>query len=276
MRKFIQQKKKHLKDILLRKYIFVFDKDGTLSYDFRPIPGAKDFLEYLIKNDKKVVILTNNSSIPNGKHLEMINKIFNLEFSIENIYSSLDHLGYYLKKNNISKVYPLLNKESLNYLKTIHYVEEEYNNPEFVLVGFHTEGKYKDWAHASLLIQKGIPYIIVNPDLRCPTDKGFIPDAGSISKMLELTTGIKASHICGKPNPEILKLLLEKFGKSKDEIVYFGDRLYTDIEMGIKCGITTILMLTGETKFEEVPENIVKAQNLFIIESYFELMNILK
>ena len=34
-----------------------------------------------------------------------------------------------------------------------------------------------------------------------------------------------------------------------------GDRLYTDIAMGKKSGITTILVLTGETQKDDVKES---------------------
>lgn len=273
---FIAKKNKKLKNILLKKEIFAFDKDGTLNYDMTPIPGAKDFLLFLRKLKKEIVVLTNNSSIPNKKHLEMIENIFNMDFSLNNVYSSLDHLADYLKKMNIKKVFPLLNKDSLEYVKSLTPIIEDYDKPQYILVGFHTEGFYRDWAKASLLIQKDIPYIIVNPDLRCPTENGFIPDAGSIAKMIELTTDKKAIYSCGKPNPEILELLLERYNKSKEDIVYFGDRLYTDIEMGINSGITTILMLTGETKLDEVTEEIVNNENIYIIKDYYELLELLK
>ena len=47
-------------------------------------------------------------------------------------------------------------------------------------------------------------------------------------------------------------MISEITGAAKDEIIIFGDRLYTDIATGKRHGITAALVLTGETKIEDV------------------------
>ena len=56
----------------------------------------------------------------------------------------------------------------------------------------------------------------------------------------------------GKPYPEMIEYILQRTKTKKEEVAIIGDRLYTDIAMGKKAGITTILVLTGETKEEDI------------------------
>ncbi|WP_122625931.1 HAD hydrolase-like protein [Lucifera butyrica] len=70
----------------------------------------------------------------------------------------------------------------------------------------------------------------MNPDWNCPTEDGFIPDCGSIKE---------------------------------DEIAIIGDRLYTDIAIGHGNKMVTILVLSGETKLEDVPQSTVKPKMIF-------------
>ena len=44
----------------------------------------------------------------------------------------------------------------------------------------------------------------------------------------------------------------EATGFSREEMCIFGDRLYTDIALGKKHGVTAVLVLTGETQPEDV------------------------
>ncbi|MDK4491356.1 HAD hydrolase-like protein, partial [Fusobacterium necrophorum] len=53
--------------------------------------------------------------------------------------------------------------------------------------------------------------------------------------------------IIGKPNHYMVDEAMDRFGISKEEMVIVGDRLYTDIRTGLRSGVTTIAVLSGET-----------------------------
>jgi 4-nitrophenyl phosphatase len=44
-------------------------------------------------------------------------------------------------------------------------------------------------------------------------------------------------------------------GVNPDEILMGGDRLYTDILLGNKLGVKTLVVLSGETQLEDVQKN---------------------
>ena len=64
---------------------------------------------------------------------------------------------------------------------------------------------------------------------------------------VEAVTGRAVEVIVGKPSPIILKVALARLGVEARECVIVGDRLETDILMGKRLGLATVLVLTGVT-----------------------------
>jgi len=58
--------------------------------------------------------------------------------------------------------------------------------------------------------------------------------------------------VIGKPNRGIVDEALRITGLMPSQLAMVGDRLYTDIAMGALHGLLSILVLTGETKKEEI------------------------
>ena len=233
---------------LLSCKVFAFDLDGTVNLGSRPIDGAPDFIELLRKLGKCTAFLTNNSSMTNQDHKERIERILGIDVEEQEVFSSLDHLKDYLDSKKYKKIFYVLNDRALNQLGVSQNQQLEV---DAVVVGFDTEITYEKMRKAAILLQKGADLIVVHPDMRCPTDEGFIPDAGSISQLIESVSGKKASYIGGKPNPQMIVDIASRFGVELSEVVYFGDRIYTDIKMVEKLPAKAFLMLTGETNFQD-------------------------
>ena len=58
-------------------------------------------------------------------------------------------------------------------------------------------------------------------------------------------------------------MVLDKTGCAADEVAFVGDRLYTDVATGVKNGAAGILVLTGETRLEDVPASDVQPNAIF-------------
>ena len=59
----------------------------------------------------------------------------------------------------------------------------------------------------------------------------------------------------GKPHKETADMISELFGIPFEETAIVGDRLYTDIALGKNNGLMSVLVLSGETKVEDVNED---------------------
>ena len=128
-------------------------------------------------------------------------------------------------------------------------------NPEYLLMGYDTELTYKKLATATILIGRGVDLLATHCDLVCPTEEGPIPDIGSMIALIETATGVRPKRIFGKPNPEMILHVIRKKGITMEKVVVIGDRLYTDIELAKRIGCSSVLVLSGDTKREDVEES---------------------
>jgi len=199
---------------------------------------------------KKVVFITNNSSLSNEENRSRISRILGIPLDSVFVFSSLDHLARFLETEKIANPLLLLNEEPSNQLGCF----SANGTPDAVIVGFFTEGNYEDLKKACLAIQNGARFFLAHSDKRCPTEEGFIPDAGSLGDLVQTVTGKAPAFVGGKPSKEMLEGVAGKFGVDISEIVYFGDRIYTDLEMVRGTKAKGVLMLTGETSMEEFAE----------------------
>ena len=120
------------------------------------------------------------------------------------------------------------------------------------------------------LIRNGATYLCTHPDFNCPTDTGFMPDSGAIAALITASTNVTPRYL-GKPYPEVVEMIERVTGIPREKTCIFGDRLYTDIALGAKNGVTSILVLTGEGTYEEAMELPEGEKPAFIFPSLAEV-----
>ena len=263
--------KENLSEIA-NKEVFFFDLDGTIYLGDYLFDGVVDLIDLLKKKNKHFFFLSNNSSKSTSDYLR---KLLNMDLDItrDNIVLSQHPTLDYLKKNNFQKIF-LLGTESLKkeFVQEGFILSEE--DPEILVLAFDQELSYERLVQASFLLQNDIPYIATHLDDRCPTENGYIPDAGGIAALLFKATG-RMPKVFGKPNKEMLLFKLREIDISPKKAIIFGDRLYTDIKMGLDAGISTCCVLSGEISLEMINKSKDYKPD-FIINGIWELFELLK
>ena len=229
--------------------LFILDMDGTIYLEDTRFEGTNPFLNTLKSKDVDVVFLTNNSS----RNVESYYQKF-LRLSIpvkkKQIYTSGKATALYLlKQKKHPKVYLLGTQDLADEFNNLNIkiVNETYDYPDFVVLGFDTTLSYDKIHKASDYIIAGVPFIATHPDLVCPLKDGkSMPDTGAMIKMFEACTNV-SPIIIGKPHQPMVETVLSDFNYKKDEVCVVGDRLYTDIQMAINAGLKSVLVLSGET-----------------------------
>ena len=93
--------------------------------------------------------------------------------------------------------------------------------------------------------------ICTNADHFCPFPGGRGElDAGAVVAALEDATQMKLAVNCGKPSRVMLDTIMNVMGLTTTQCITTGDRLYTEIKMGIDSGMDTAVVFTGETSPE--------------------------
>lgn len=254
---------------LTTKQVYFFDLDGTIYLGNKLFKGVPELIELLKKHEKKFYFLSNNSSKSTDDYLKKLNK-FNLRINQDNLILSQHPTIEFLKKNNYKKIFLLGTQSLKNEFKNqgFELTEEE---PQILVLAFDQELTYNRLVRAAYILQKeNFPYIATHLDNRCPTETGYIPDAGGIAALLYKATE-RMPTVFGKPNKEMLLFKLNQLGISPKDAIIFGDRLYTDIKMGKEAGVTTCCVLSGEITMDMIKNSNIKPD--FIINGIWELLN---
>jgi HAD superfamily hydrolase (TIGR01450 family) len=199
------------------------------------------------------MFFTNNASHTDPFYMEKLTRL-GFSPSRDEIMTSGDVTKVYLKRKRAGKsVYLVGTDELVEDFKNdgINIVSGDAESVDIVITSFDTSMTYKKMDDACRLVRNGAEYLSTHPDFNCPTETGFIPDSGAIAAFVTASTG-KTPTYFGKPYVETLDMICEATGLSKDEMCLFGDRLYTDIALGARNGVMSVLVLTGETTAEDV------------------------
>ncbi|KAG3258990.1 phosphoglycolate phosphatase, partial [Ictidomys tridecemlineatus] len=125
-----------------------------------------------------------------------------------------------------------------------------------VVVGFDPHFSYMKLTKAVRYLQQpGCLLVGTNMDNRLPLEKGhFIAGTGCLVRAVEMAAQRQAD-IIGKPSRFIFDCVSQEYGINPERTVMVGDRLDTDILLGVTCGLKTILTLTGVSTLEDVKSN---------------------
>lgn len=243
-------------DKLAQIRLFVLDMDGTFYLGDRLLPGALQCLALLERRGTAFLFLTNNSSRTKSEYADKL-RLLGLDLSDDRILTSGEATVLYLARERPDARIHLVGTPSLEKefkMHGFHLVDED---PELVVLGFDTTVTYAKLWRLCNLVRSGLPYIATHPDINCPIDKSVMPDIGAIIAFVAASTGRRPDVIVGKPYLPIVEALVEKTGVSVADIAVVGDRLYTDMALGA-TGITTILLLSGETGPEDLEKSEIK------------------
>jgi 4-nitrophenyl phosphatase len=221
---------------------YFFDLDGVAYNGTEVITTCRDFVNGLIKANKSVCFLTNNSSRTKQTVCQHLTEL-GYQITEDHILTSSEVTAHYVKEQQLKRLY-LIGMEGLHHeigQLDVKIVEE---NADAVIIGLDKQLTYEKLAIASLLVKGGARFISTNSDLKLSTEKGVFPGNGSITKVIETTTGVPPIYM-GKPETKMFELGLEMMQLKKEDVVMVGDNYHTDILGAISFGIDSIFVETG-------------------------------
>lgn len=242
--------------MLKDKKYFLFDIDGTLAVDDTLFEGSRELIAHIESVGGRAFFITNNSTKSRKDYMEKFSR-WGIVTDIEQFVTASYATCRYLKEHYKDRKLFVMGTESFieevrSYGLAVTDKAEE--DVACVVAGFDRTLDYtKVEAACELLFRPEVGYVGTNPDYRCPTSFGFIPDCGGICEMLNVTVD-RVPYFVGKPNKDIALMCMEQVNARADEVLVVGDRLYTDIACGIRAEVETALVLTGEARAEDLKD----------------------
>ena len=231
--------------------LFVMDMDGTIYLENQLIEGAKEWITLLQENNRKFVFLTNNSSKSAKDYQDKLDRL-GIKCELDQIFTSGMAMGMFLNENYPKQSIYLVGTKALEKELKEYGVSFSDSNPQIVVVGYDRELNYEKIEKACAFLDEGATFLATNIDLVYPVAKNkYLPDCASICAMLTNATKKEPLYI-GKPSRKMLDLLAGKYKIANDKIAMVGDRIYTDIATAYHAGSLSVLVLSGETKKEDI------------------------
>ena len=252
-----------LKQALSKIKHVALDMDGTIYLGNTLFPFTKDFLAKMTAAGIGYSFLTNNPSKSVADYLKKLEGL-GIEADEGNMYTTSLAAIDYIKAHypQARKLFLLGTPSMISQFEKAGFIscaDSPDDVPDVLVVAFDMTLEYSRLCRASWWASQGVPYISTNPDRVCPTDqKVVLVDCGSICKCIEHATGRCPDITLGKPDPNMLKGILDRHGLKPEEIAMVGDRIYTDIASGYRAGVDTVFVLSGEGTMEDVEKSAEK------------------
>lgn len=235
---------------LRSKQGFISDMDGVIYHGNSILPGVKEFVDWLYKEDKPFLFLT-NSSERSPKELRQKLARMGLDVDESHFYTSALATANFLKEQAPGcSAYVIGAPGLVNALYDVGITMNDVN-PDYVVVGETDSYNYNMIIKAVQLINKGARLIGTNPDMTGPSDMGIIPACRALVAPIALATG-KTPYYVGKPNPLMMRTGLKMLNVHSADAVMIGDRMDTDIVAGMESGLMTALVLSGVSTLENI------------------------
>lgn len=258
-----------MKDIKnIRK--FVLDMDGTIYLGDRLFDFTPAFLDKVKQSGRDYVFFTNNSSKNADAYVKKLAKM-GIVIPPEKMLISNEVIIDHLLRNFPGKSCYVCGTKLLQE-DFINAGIELREDADIAVLGFNTELVYHQLSVLCDLVRAGKPFLAVNPDFNCPVENGFIPDCGSMARLVTASAGAEPEYF-GKPTRHALEYMLSRCGCAPEQMAVIGDRLYTDIAIAEGTPVTSILVMSGETTPQMLAESEHKPD--FVFENLAELGRLL-
>ena len=239
-------------DILRSKTSFICDMDGVIYHGNKLIPHVKEFIDWMEKNNKNYLFLTNGSG-RSPRELSQKLARMGLHVDQEHFYTSAQATASFLASQCEGGSVYVIGEPGLTYALYEAGFSMNDVNPDYVVFGETRSLNYEKIEKAVKLVQNGAKLIGTNSDLTAPSENGIIPACRAMISPIEMTTGKKAYYV-GKPNPLMMRHAMKHIDCRRAETAIIGDRMDTDIIAGIESEMDTVLVLSGVSTRESIEQ----------------------
>jgi phosphoglycolate/pyridoxal phosphate phosphatase family enzyme len=244
---------------------WLFDLDGTIYLGERLIPGADATIAALRAAGRRVAFLSNKPLQTRAEYAAKLTRL-GVPAAPDDIINSSLVLARYLRDRDPGAPVFVIGEPPMREEMAAHGFEVRPDERvRWVVIAFDRTFDYAKLNTALQAVKQGARLIATNPDRTCPVEGGEIPDCAGMIAAVEAVTDRKVEAVVGKPSPIILEVALAALGVPAADAAIVGDRIETDIVMGRRLGLGTVLVLSGVTRADDpriaavAPDHVVRS-----------------
>jgi 5,10-methenyltetrahydrofolate synthetase len=253
---------------------YIFDLDGTVYLGPALIPGAAATISAL-RETARTVFLSNKPINTRVDYAEKLTRLGIPTQPIDVINSSAVLAGYLAGELPSASIYcvgeaPLRQELAEAGFRVLEDPAQEEYRVDVVVAAFDRTFDYAKLNNAYQCIKRGARFVATNADRTCPVEEGEIPDCAAMIGAISGASGVAPEIVVGKPHPLTAEAALKRVGVRPEDCLMVGDRVETDIAMGLKAGMETALVLSGASDEASIPRE--KVYPHFVVPSIAALL----
>ena len=236
---------------------YIFDLDGTVYLGDALLPTAGETLVALRSRGLRTIFISNNPTHAREEYAAKLTRL-GVPTSVDDILTSTLVMVDFLQRRMPGARLFVVGEEPLcaELRRGGFELTEQVHNVDAVIASFDRTFVYRKLQIAFDAIRAGARFFATNPDRYCPVPSGGEPDCAAIIAAIEACTNTQVEAVVGKPSHYMIEAALNLMNLPAADCLMTGDRLETDVLMGLDAGMSAALMLTGatsESALEDLP-----------------------
>ncbi len=256
---------------------YIFDLDGTVYLGGQLLPHAGETLDALRRAGKRTLFLSNNPTHTRAEYAERLTRL-GVPTPIDDIVTSGVVMADFLRRQLPpgARLFVIGERALLETLAAAEFTLVDDARCDAVIASFDRTFDYRKLQIGFDALRAGARFFGTNPDKYCPVPAGpgepvgGQPDCAAIIAALEACTDRTCEAIVGKPARQTIEAILALTGAAPEDCVMTGDRLETDVVMGLNAGMAGALTLTGATSLAALERAAI--QPTYVIQHLGELI----
>lgn len=251
--------------------VYIFDLDGTVYLGDALLPGAAQTIGRLRALGRRVLFLSNNPTRTRQAYAQRLAGMGLPTGAAEVINSSSVMVDFLQRRMPGARLFVVGESSLQEELQSGGFtLTENAAEVDAVIASFDRTFDYRKLQIAFDAIRAGARFFATNADRYCPVPGGGQPDAAAMIAAIEASTGVPVEAVVGKPSRFMAEAILALAGAPPQRCLMIGDRLETDVLLGLEHGMDAALVLTGATAAEELAG--APIQPTYVIGSLAELL----
>ena len=239
---------------------FLIDLDGVLYVGDRPVDGAREAIEYLVRNNYRFRFVSNTTRTCRKT---IANRLSSMGFAIpvETIFTPPLAAVAFMNHAGKRRCRLLTTGDVWKDFEGPCSLDPS-TRPDFVIIGDAGDTITYDSLNSVFRdILDGAELIALEKDRYWMAPDGLSLSAGPFVAALEYATG-KTATVVGKPSEAFFDLALEDMGLCRDQVAMIGDDIITDTGGAQKAGMRGILVRTGKFREDAVTRSAVRPDRI--------------
>lgn len=227
---------------------YIFDLDGTVYLGGALLPTAGETISRLRQMGKRTVFLSNNPTHTREAYAAKLTRL-GLPTPARDVVNSSYVMVDFLRQTMPQARLFVVGEASLrDELAAAGFeLTEDAGRIDVVIASFDRTFNYHKLQIAFDAIRQGARFFATNADRFCPVPGGGEPDAAAVIAAIEACTNTTVEAVVGKPSAIMAEAILRLVDLPPERCLMTGDRLETDVLMGLNAGMSGALALTGAT-----------------------------